>query len=198
KSPIGEIKGAINIKIANRYQALQDTMPQIWQPRGGRNGGGAWIPKSRGNAGQNIVSGVNKIGKNEISGQKFINGRSANNQYKNKHVSGIPPKNANNVEVNVSPKNGNSVKQTTGARKRQAARTKIGEGNNKIIVLRNTERKAKYYERDETGEIFREVIKVPQVNDDGSRTTPRNRRKTTINKRNGLEKMLPATGLRIF
>ncbi|CAF4365323.1 unnamed protein product [Rotaria magnacalcarata] len=60
KSPNGETKGAINVKITNRYQALQDTMPQIWQPRGGRNGGGAWIPKSRVDAGKNNVSGINK------------------------------------------------------------------------------------------------------------------------------------------
>ncbi|CAF2151163.1 unnamed protein product [Rotaria magnacalcarata] len=42
-SPNGDKIGKFNVQVSNRYQALQDTIPKVWQPRGGRNGGGAWI-----------------------------------------------------------------------------------------------------------------------------------------------------------
>ncbi|CAF2120217.1 unnamed protein product, partial [Rotaria magnacalcarata] len=137
------MKGGINnnfsIKVSNRYQALQNTIPKVWQPRGGRNGGGAWVPKTQG------VINVGKAGNinnKEISNKKHIK---AESQLKNANAPSKLPKNAEIAENKGLPKYGKKVKQTTGARKRQSLEKKLGEGSDKIIILRKAERKAKYY-----------------------------------------------------
>ncbi|CAF2063393.1 unnamed protein product, partial [Rotaria magnacalcarata] len=69
KSPSGENNGIFNVKVSNRYQALQNTIPQVWQPRGGRNGGDAWVPKTQNNKSPNQGNNAGK-GENGISNKK--------------------------------------------------------------------------------------------------------------------------------
>ncbi|CAF2103663.1 unnamed protein product [Rotaria magnacalcarata] len=99
-SPKGGNNNNFNIKVSNRYQALQNTIPKVWQPRGGRNGGGAWVPKTQGVINVGKAGNINNRG---ISSKKHIKAKS---QLKNANAPNKLPKNAETAENKGLPKYG--------------------------------------------------------------------------------------------